>query len=358
MLIIAAPAFALPLAYASSSSLVLQCPFNPSGHFYAAEILPKGFEEFDHLTLLEQSDRSDDRARSGVYTARGEFYEFHDLESYPFKFKTTAINGISYAFDGKFRMVCVFEEEARKQPDAVFAEGQLLKLENGREVAKTPVRFTYAPKLRESKDDVNALYPSGRTELIYAAWEGDAAQVRALLARGANVNVRDKRYRKTALEYAIDFSDDDESARTLRIVRMLIAAGADLNLRNDEGLTVLMSAVDEDRVLFKLLLAAGADVNAKDKNGTTVLMDAVYAATTEWHFGYGAEYERDESPFENARSLIRAGARVNERNNDGETALSIVVNEFKKYDESALSKAEKNDYNRLINLLRQAGAKE
>ncbi|MDX6694582.1 MAG: hypothetical protein QOF02_2185 [Blastocatellia bacterium] len=354
LLIITASAITHARAAVPSSGPIAQCPFDPSGYFYAKEKLPKGFEDFDHLTLMEKREKSE---RAGVYTTRNEAYEFRALDSWPFKFDTEAVKGISYSFDGKFHMACIFEEEARKMAEAIFAEGQLLKLENGLEIARTPVQFVYSPKLRTLKDDVNALYPSGRTDLIYAVWEGDWAKSRALLAKGANVNVRDKSCRKTALEYAIDFSNDEEPAGTLRIVKLLIAAGADVNLKNEDGTTVLMKAVDEDSKLFQFLIASGADVNAKDNNGATALMNAVYAATTEWHFGYGPEDERDKSPFQNARAMIRAGARVNERNNDSETALSIVENEFKKYDQSALSKAEKDEYDKLINLLKQAGAK-
>ena len=330
MLIIAASAIVFPHKAVSSLDPVSQCPFDPSGYFYTKETLPVGFEDFDHLTLWDKREKSDRTPRPGVYTARGGIYEFRTLQSWPFEFTTATVNGISYSFTGKFRMVCIFEEEVRRHPEEVFAEGQLLKFENGEKVAETAVRFTYSPKLRELKDDVNALHPSGRTDLIYAVLGGDITKLRDLLARGANVNIRDERG-KTALAYTTDLS---ENAEALEIAAALIAAGADVNLKDSIGMTVLIEAVyeydDKDGKLLKMLLAAGADANAKDNYGTTVLMHAVHAATA------------DSALISNVKKLIRAKARVNEHNSLGQTALSIAI---------------KSKDKELINLLKRAGAR-
>ena len=324
MLIIAASAIVFPHRAAS------QCPFGPSGYFYAKETPSAGFEDFDHLTLWGKSKKSDRSPRPGVYNGRGEVYEFRALQNWPFEFTTATVNGISYSFTGKFRMVCIFEEEVRGHPDEVFAEGQLLKLENGGKVAETPIRFTYSPRLRQSKDDVNALYPSGRTDLIYAVLERDIKKLRDLLARGANVNVRDESG-KTALAYT---RNSPENAQALEIAGALIAARADVNLKDSIGMTVLMDAAyrynDKDGKLLKMLLAAGADANAKDNYGTTVLMHAVHAATV------------DSALIGNVKTLIRAKARVNKRNRLGQTALSIAM---------------KSEDEKLINVLKRAGAK-
>jgi hypothetical protein len=324
MLIIAASAIVFP------HKAVSQCPFGPSGYFYAKETPTAGFEDFDHLTLWGKSKKSDRSPRPGVYTARGGVYEFRALQNWPFEFTTAAVKGISYSFTGKFRMVCIFEEEVRTHPEEVFAEGQLLKFENGNKVAETPVRFTYSPKLRKSKDDVNALYPSGRTDLIYAVIESDITKLGDLLSRGANVNVRDESG-KTALAYTRNSS---VNVQALEIAGALIAAGADVNLKDSIGMTVLMDAAyrynDKDGKLLKMLLAAGADTNAKDNYGTTVLMHAVHAATV------------DLALISNVKSLIRAKARVNVGNSLGQTALSIAI---------------KSKDKELINVLKRAGAR-
>jgi Ankyrin repeats (3 copies) len=325
MLIIAASAIVFP------HKAVSQCPFNPNGYFYAKETPTAGFEDFDHLTLWGKRDKSDRSPRPGVYTARGEVYEFRARQNWPFEFTTATVNGISYSFAGKFRMVCIFEEEVRRHPEEVFAEGQLLKFENGEKVAETPVQFTYSPKLRNLKDDINALYPSGRSDLIYAVIESDITKLRDLLARGAKVNVTDERG-KTALAYARNSSAGD--AKALELARTLIDAGANLNLKDSIGMTVLMYAAysyrDKEAKLFNMFLAAGADANAKDNYGITVLMHAVHAATT------------DAALIGIVKTLIRAKARVNKRNSLGQTALSISI---------------KSKDKELINVLKRAGAR-
>jgi ankyrin repeat protein len=180
------------------------------------------------------------------------------------------------------------------------------------------------------KDDVNALYPSGRTDLIYAVIESEITKLRDLLARGVNVNVRDDLGR-TALAY---IKNSPENAQALEIAGALIAAGADVNLKDSIGMTVLMDAAykydDKDGKLLKMFLAAGADANAKDNYGTTVLMHAVHAATV------------DSALISNVTTLIRAKARVNKRNSLGQTALSIAI---------------KSKDKGLINVLKRAGAR-
>ena len=58
----------------------------------------------------------------------------------------------------------------------------------------------------------------------------------------------------------------------LEILRLLVAAGAILDLKSKQGLTALMYAVKNQNILAaKELLLAGADRNARDKGGTTVV---------------------------------------------------------------------------------------
>jgi len=58
----------------------------------------------------------------------------------------------------------------------------------------------------------------------------------------------------------------------LEILRLLVAAGAILDLKSKQGLTALMYAVKNQNIpVAKELLLAGADRNARDKGGRTVV---------------------------------------------------------------------------------------
>jgi uncharacterized protein len=61
--------------------------------------------------------------------------------------------------------------------------------------------------------------------------------------------------------------------RHLDVVQALIAKGADVNAKRNDGLTALMTASRRDRIdVVQALLDRGADVNAKDNSGLTALM--------------------------------------------------------------------------------------
>jgi ankyrin repeat protein len=311
-----------------------QCIFDPSGYFYARERLPKDFEDFAYIRLWRKEDNDTDNLNQGLYATAGKFYRFTASKlSSSFEFHTTEVNKVSYSFTGRLNYLCIFEEfdALNKKSSEIAAEGKLSKFIDGAKVAETTIQLVYSAKPQTLKNDVNALYPSGRTDLFYAVRKGDLKSIRAMLARGAKVNIRD-REGQTALVFAIDTVP--ERALVLTIARMLIAAGADVNLKaNDEAVPLQLAVYEfEDKrgELVRLLLAAGADANAKDNYGTTVLMHAIHGATQE------------ATLINNVRQLIRAGAQVNIRNKLGQTALSIAL---------------ENNNDDLIKLLKQAGAK-
>ena len=133
-------------------------------------------------------------------------------------------------------------------------------------------------------------------KLMEAVQAGNAAQVKALLRKGASAKAKDEAG-NTALHYA---SRKD-------IAAMLIAAGAPLNARNDDfGMTPLFNVTAE---VAALLIEKGADVNAGAAKGMTPLTWAVY-----W----------DQK--EKAEMLIAKGADMNAKDDDGKTALHVAAN--------------------------------
>src|SRR5205807_8636602 len=93
----------------------------------------------------------------------------------------------------------------------------------------------------------------------------------------------------------------------IKVVRELLAAGANVNARAADGCTALhAAAVERDVQIVELLLAAGADVNARTKDDITPLMCSI-----------GSPYSDPTVGL----ALIRAGADVNIVDSQGHTAL-------------------------------------
>lgn len=96
-------------------------------------------------------------------------------------------------------------------------------------------------------------------------------------------------------------------------VKFLVSEGVDVNAKELDGTTALMSASESERLrnkvdCLKLLVANGADVNAKNDNGDTALIDASLSANM-------------AGKSDCLRLLVDNGADVNATQKDGTTAL-------------------------------------
>ncbi|HEX8738383.1 MAG TPA: ankyrin repeat domain-containing protein [Pyrinomonadaceae bacterium] len=144
----------------------------------------------------------------------------------------------------------------------------------------------------------------GDSTALHAAVEtGNAEIVKYLLDMGAKINARDKK-RRTPL-----MSIDDDA--TPELVRMLLDHGAKVNAFDAEGDTALKFAAElENSEVLRVLLDAGARVNAQNKEGTTALMIAA-----------------NNDCYDNVKALLEAGADVSLRDKDGDTALDLSTDE-------------------------------
>ncbi len=168
--------------------------------------------------------------------------------------------------------------------------------------------------LLESSVDADAMAGDGRTPLsIAAATNGASETVRALLRRGAKVDIVDRAGMSPLLSAA--FANDVAS------VRLLLDAGADANARGATGFTPLMGAAMTGNVdLAQVLLDAGADVNAvsNESNGEVTHGPIAIGYMTPLHFAA-------QKNLEIVKLLLESGAKVNVRDVRGMTPLMIAV---------------------------------
>lgn len=114
--------------------------------------------------------------------------------------------------------------------------------------------------------DLAARDQSSLTALHYAAWQGDAATVRLLLAEGANPNTITETLHETPLHYA---------ASDAEMVKALLDAGIAADAQNHDGWTALYRAVQIGEVeAVGALLAGYARPDVANHAGVTPLMVA------------------------------------------------------------------------------------
>ena len=213
-----------------------------------------------------------------------------------------------------------------------------------------------AKSLIAAKADVNARDEDGATPLMAASIFGYRGVVQALLEAKADANARNKDG-MTPLMYAsagnnlevaqtlleaknntVDLLTAGSMGDNVQVVRALIDAKAEVNVRNRDGITPLMYAsVGGNIEVVRALLEARADVNAKDNDGMTPLM---YAS-----MGYNAEV---------VQALLETKANVMARDKDGNTPLmyaSMGVNRLKLHSAAAPARSVK-----VVRALLDAGA--
>lgn len=117
--------------------------------------------------------------------------------------------------------------------------------------------------------DVNARDSDYDTPLIKAAQGGSEAIIMALVKAGADVNAADMSG-KTPLHHLMMSGD-------METVTLLINSGANVNAADNSGLTPVffVPLTGKSRAKVELLISRGAEINIKDGEGTSLLQHTV-----------------------------------------------------------------------------------
>jgi len=184
-------------------------------------------------------------------------------------------------------------------------------------------------QLLQSGVDINTQHPtSGSTVLMIASsyyYYDD--MIEFLLSKGANVNLKDSEG-KTALLWA--------SSNSLENATILISNGAKVNEVANDGMTPFIQATlgfSSGKVpieMCELLRKNGANINAELKRQSALRWTALH-------------YAAANGDAELVKFLIKHGANVNKATGEGSTPLFL---------------AKLGEYDEVIKILKNAGAKE
>jgi ankyrin repeat protein len=137
------------------------------------------------------------------------------------------------------------------------------------------------------------------TALICAAESGSGEVMRLLIRAGANVNVKNA-VGQTALHVAVEKNSPEH-------VRLLLRYGADASIQDNDGQTGLIVSTKSGFIdCMYLILGSGCDRNVQDTKGNTALLWAAW-----------------QGNIDCLKLLLKAGCDANLQNQSGNTAAII-----------------------------------
>ena len=134
--------FLVALIPAPAFGQIRKARFDPDGTFWILGTPPNEFKDFSAINL--NARRSRRLEQPGVRLTTGKPFRFKSLKvtREHFSFTTMAIDGVSYAFTGRFLKGGVFAALNLDEETPVL-EGLLTKYKTGKKVAEAQLKFTY-----------------------------------------------------------------------------------------------------------------------------------------------------------------------------------------------------------------------
>ncbi|MCK9417273.1 ankyrin repeat domain-containing protein [Candidatus Dojkabacteria bacterium] len=123
----------------------------------------------------------------------------------------------------------------------------------------------------------------------------------------------------------------EKTLGSFNLFKLLIKAGAKINVQDGEKNTPLYNAADYNQLnMIKELIINGADLNIKNEQGNTALLKVAY--------DYQLYDYKSKTRLDIIRELIKAGADLTIKNNEGETFFdflnkknkNLIISEFPK----------------------------
>ena len=190
-----------------------------------------------------------------------------------------------------------------------WGETVLHVVSRGRHDSKDGIRV--AQLLLERGVDVNTPRQDHCTPLHVASHFGKLEIVRLLLDHGAEVNAENSIGMK--LLHQVSCGQYESLEDGVRVARLLLELGVDVNTRSKDHQTPLHWASYYGKFeIVRMLLDHGAEAYVEADNGDNPL-----------HYVSCGKYESQDDGVRVAQLLLKRGAAVNPRRNDGWTPLHL-----------------------------------
>jgi ankyrin repeat protein len=216
--------------------------------------------------------------------------------------------------DSRFARLSIrIRNRANKHNEREYAIATLINIIDMRR--ENPKQYKKTPFI-----DVNKLNKFGNTLLEEACSRGKVKIVILLLQAGADVNKKNDSDGFTPLGTAVVQSTQMNPSTTIEIIRELLNAGADVNMKYGENnsIPLITACYDGNFDVVKILLSSpNKNVNLIDDNGDTPLTAAIESTM------------KNENPvscndaIKIIKLLIHSGADVNLKNSEGESPTII-----------------------------------